>query len=366
MLNLRSAALVAVLAMARAAATQTSSDAPRWNAQGVVHLPAMEIPFSDLSTDESRKAFVAYRDLHAKLAAAQRAQKRKQGESAAQFNRRLADEVLMKPWLAQLRSKFEVEIRPALFGGVQTDVITPIAKMRTSNANRVLLNLHGGAYTVGARYEGQVESVPIAALGNIKVITVDYGMGPEHHFPAASEDVAAVYREILHSYRPENVGIYGCSAGAHLAAQSIAWFQAHGLPTPGAAVMAGGGAVLDHWGDANYFASAIGGYHIPTIPPGMNIWSYFEHDNLSDPLISPARSDAVLRRFPPSLLISGTRDPALSVVIFTHRRLVELGVHADLQVWEGAPHCFIYWDSPESREAWHAMIRFFDGTLGHS
>src|SRR5581483_976376 len=73
-----------------------------------------------------------------------------------------------------------------------------------------------------------------AGLGGFKVITVDYRMFPEHKFPAASEDVAAVYRALLQHYKAADIGIFGCSAGGILTAQSVAWFQTHGLPRPGA------------------------------------------------------------------------------------------------------------------------------------
>ncbi len=53
----------------------------------------------------------------------------------------------------------------------------------------------------------------------------------------------------------------------------------------------------------------------------------------------PAGSPEIKRQFPPSLLISGTRDPALSSTVFTHAALVDLGVDAELHIWEGAPHC---------------------------
>ena len=42
---------------------------------------------------------------------------------------------------------------------------------------------------------------------------------PEAVFPAASEDVAAVYRELLRTYTPKQVGIYECSAGGVLSGQ---------------------------------------------------------------------------------------------------------------------------------------------------
>ena len=76
--------------------------------------------------------------------------------------------------------------------------------------------------------------MPVASLGKIRVVAVDYRQGPEHVFPAASEDVTAVYRELLKHYPAENIGIYGNSAGAVLTAMVIAWFQKEGLPRPGA------------------------------------------------------------------------------------------------------------------------------------
>jgi len=61
-----------------------------------------------------------------------------------------------------------------------------------------------------------------------------YRQAPEFAFPAATEDIAAVYRELLKTYRPEDIGIFGCSAGGSLTAQSMAWFLKENLPLPGA------------------------------------------------------------------------------------------------------------------------------------
>ena len=67
--------------------------------------------------------------------------------------------------------------------------------------------------------------MPVAVLGRIKVVSLDYREGPKYRFPAASEDVAAAYRELLKTYRAEDIGIYGCSAGGMLTGMSVAWFQ---------------------------------------------------------------------------------------------------------------------------------------------
>src|SRR6185312_14600393 len=86
------------------------------------------------------------------------------------------------------------------------------------------------------------ESIPIASIGKIKVISIDYRMAPEYTFPAASDDVVAVYRQLLKTYKPKNMGLYGCSAGGLLTAESISRFQKESLPLPAAIGMFCSGA----------------------------------------------------------------------------------------------------------------------------
>jgi acetyl esterase/lipase len=128
--------------------------------------------------------------------------------------------------------------------------------------------------------------------------------------------------------------------------------------------MMGGSAVVDHVGDSNYVSAALGGYPMPAIPPVVSPDDYFAGANLRDPMISPAYYDSVLRMFPPSQFINGIRDLTLSGALYTHSRLVDVGVDADLHVWEGAAHCFPTPDSPEGRQAFRVMTRFFDKHLG--
>jgi acetyl esterase/lipase len=86
-------------------------------------------------------------------------------------------------------------------------------------------------------------------------------------------------------------------------------------------------------------------------------------------MVSPAAAPSVLKQFPPTLLISGTRDLMLSGTVYTHTQLVKAGVDADLHVWEGAPHCsfaqpVVDPNVPETREAWDVIVKFFDSHLG--
>jgi acetyl esterase/lipase len=57
---------------------------------------------------------------------------------------------------------------------------------------------------------------------------------------------------------------------------------------------------------------------------------------MSDPFISPYYGD--FTGFPPTYLVSGTRDILLSDTVRVHRKLREAGATADLNVFEGLPH----------------------------
>ncbi|WP_260177722.1 alpha/beta hydrolase [Tunturibacter empetritectus] len=271
----------------------------------------------------------------------------------------------MKRYIERDEAIFAVDRKEAFLGGVHTYTYAPRSGISERNKARVLINLHGGGFTGCWPGCAELESIPISALMKIKVITVDYREGPDNKFPAASEDVASVYRELLKIYKPQDVGIYGCSAGGMLTAMSLAWFQTHGLPTPGAVGIycASAGAF---GGDATYIAFPFGeGRMPPAHPPAQSQLGYFSGTDRNDPLVSPMNSPETIAKFPPTLLITGTRDFAMSGTIHTDTELSKRGVKTELHVWDGLFHGFFYnAEVPESRDAFQVMINFFDRNLG--
>jgi monoterpene epsilon-lactone hydrolase len=273
----------------------------------------------------------------------------------------------LKGYLARDYERFAVVKKDEKIGGVHVYDYTPKSGVSAQNKNRVLINLHGGAFRGCWPGCAELESIPISALGKVQVISVDYREGPENKFPAASEDVAAVYQELLKTHRPENVGIYGCSAGGMQTAMSVAWFQKHSLPRPGAIGIfcASAGEVVS--GDALYTAMPLGEARVaqPATPGAKSPRGYFSDTDTKDPLVSPINSIEVLAKFPPTLIITGTRDFEMSSALYTHEQLVKLGVETELDVWEGLFHGFFYnADIPESNDAFNVMIKFFDRHLG--
>ncbi|HKS76854.1 MAG TPA: alpha/beta hydrolase fold domain-containing protein [Terriglobales bacterium] len=334
---------------------RAQSDPPKVAVQpdGTVEVPAQSVPVSPFLSPEA-KAYLAQH-----LKDMQNPEILKQDNGVPRF---------MKSYIARDRELFAVERQDQKIGGVHTYVYTPKAGVSTANKDRVLVNLHGGGFSGCWPGCAELESIPVSAMGQIEVVSVDYREGPEYKFPAASEDVAAVYAELLKTHRSQDIGIYGCSAGGIQTALSIAWFQAHSLPRPGAIGIfcASAGGVFG--GDALYTAMPLGEARL--VPPGppqeRPPLSYFSGtDPKKDPLVAPVHFPEVLAKFPPTLVITGTRGFELSAALYTHEQLVKAGVDAELHVWEGLFHGFFYnVDVPESRDALNVIVRFFNRHLG--
>ena len=330
---------------------------------GTIHVPAFVLPESSLLSEQTRAALKHMRDTmepDSKVCPA--TSDNTDSASMAAARECEAKEFYKSTFYKNFRDQFDVAVTTRTIGGVLTEVFTPKSGVAPKNKDRVLINVHGGHFKAGSRTISHLESMPIASVGKIEIISVDYRMAPEYAFPAASEDVAAVYRELLKTYKPQNIGIYGCSAGSLLTAESIAWFQKKGLPLPAAVGMFGGAASYYQEGDSGHLASVLDAFELE--PPSKH--PYFKATAPKDPEAFPIYSSQIMAKFPPSLLIATTRDVGESAVVYTHSRLVKLGVEADLHVWEGLGHCFFSIpELPESQDVYDVITKFFDKHLGH-
>ncbi|MFC0205354.1 alpha/beta hydrolase [Novosphingobium soli] len=268
--------------------------------------------------------------------------------------------------LAEMRRHFATREWRETIGGVTVDVVEPKEGVAPANVERVLINVHGGAFMWGSGSGALVEAIPIAATMKAQVVTVDYRLTPENRYPAASEDVAAVYRALLETHRPENIGIYGCSAGGIITAQATAWIHKQGLPRPGAiGTFCGTGA--GYSGDSPFLAGPITGGAPLTAPalPATLPTPYMAGVPAGDAAAYPLDSAEETRAMPPTLLLAGGRDFAVSALTSAHRRLTAAGVESDLQLFDGLPHAFFMWpDMPEAMEAYRLIASFFDRHLG--
>jgi acetyl esterase/lipase len=290
------------------------------------------------------------------------------GPSAAEDIKgyRAKQDEIMNRFLKPMYARYPVNIEHKTIAGLYADVVTPKEGVSAKNRDFVLLNVHGGGFVSGARTAGLVESIPVASVEKIKVITIDYRQGPEYKFPAASEDVAAVYKEMLKQHKPQQIGLYGCSAGGMLTAMSVAWFQKERLPNPAAVGVLCASIGNIFGGDASYITGPLNGMSTPMPRGGESRGGpgYLSEVDPKDPLAYPINSPALVAKFPPTLLVTSTRAMEFGTAINSHNALVKNGVEAELHVWDGLPHAFWYnSELPESREVYDVIAKFFDRHL---
>ncbi|WP_417460407.1 alpha/beta hydrolase [Kordiimonas sp.] len=269
----------------------------------------------------------------------------------------------------RMKDMYPVTIEQDQIAGVRIQTVEPAGGPAREHQGKVLINLHGGAFMWGAGSGELVEAIPIAAQSGMRVITVDYRMAPEHVYPAASEDVFAVYNALLADYEPKNIGIYGCSAGGILTAQVTAWIIEHGARTPGA-IGTFCGTGVDYAGDSSQLDPVFNG-GTPVSKGGtaltMTRIPYFSKGSEGSRGVVPGNFPDLLEKFPPTLLLAGSRDFAASSLTVMHRRLAAVGVPSQLYLFDGLWHAF-FMDAElsESQEAYRLIASFFTENLGKS
>jgi len=245
--------------------------------------------------------------------------------------------------------------------GVPVHIVVPDG-LPDANKDKVLLNLHGGGFNSDSG--SYTESIPIAGMTKIKCVAVLYRLAPEFPFPAALDDSIAVYKELLKTYKPAHIVIYGTSAGAILTAEVAVKIKELGLPMPAAFGIFSGMGDFARIGDsqAMYALRGLSGHlDVPDDSKPHDDY-YVGKTDPKDPVLSPIFAD--LHGMPPTLFITSGRDLLLSGTVNLHRAFLNAGDDARLIVYDALPHAFWYSTKlPEALEANHAMADFLSKQL---
>lgn len=357
----RLASLFAALVVAIAAPVANASEAAatagsqQGTAVGAISIPAFVYPPSPLTSEELRRAYAR------SLAVPGNGTISIPKDPKLVATMRTVVNAMFEKSLPAVQSRYPVEMTSDTIAGVEVIRVRPKGGVTSRNKARILLNLHGGSFMVGWPSVALLDAIPVAALSGIEVVTIHYRLYPEAVHPAALEDLAAVYREILKTHKPRNVGIFGGSAGGVITLQSIPWFKKQGLPIPGAIAPLSCGfqtAVGD---------SAIWNFSGGFSPPGTTMIStggYLGAHDRRDWV--PGTSPEALADYPPTLWLAGTRAPEMSGAITGHAKMLKNGVESELYMIEGGWHTS-YSTAPETPEAQDAMryiAHWFDKRLG--
>ena len=259
--------------------------------------------------------------------------------------------------------RYNLTVTEEKLAGVPCFKITP-PNQAEDKKDKVLVFFHGGGYVLNPGKSGLTEAVQLAGIGGYTIIGIDYRMAPQYPFPAAIDDGFAVYQELIKTVPAEKIGVFGTSTGGAMSLILPLQCQDRGLPLPGA-VMAGtpwsdigkvGDTYFSNEGDDNVLVSYEGWLKEAALV-------YANGHDLTDPYLSPVYGD--YSKFPPLMLVSGTRDLFLSNTVRVQEKMLKAERPVELVVYEGISHAQYYFnpDAPETKQHYVNVTNFFERYL---
>jgi len=201
---------------------------------------------------------------------------------------------------------------------------------------RVVLYLHGGAYTMGSCNTHRALASRIAIASQTQVLLPEFRLAPEYPFPAALEDCLGVYRWLIEqgiSHR--KIVIAGDSSGGGMAIALTVLLRNKNILLPAALTCLSPWVDLELTGESLKTRAEVD--PICTIEESRyNAVHYVGKHEAREPLISPINAD--LRGLPPMLIQAGDREILLSDAVRLTERARKDGVEAELEVWDGMWH----------------------------
>lgn len=249
------------------------------------------------------------------------------------FERRAGMEKISK--LARLST--DIEVNKTSIDGMYAEWICSPGAAK----DKVILYLHGGAYSVGSANTHRVLAGAVSKAAGARVFLPEYRLCPEHVFPAALEDALKAYRWLLEEgIKDDSIIIAGDSAGGGLSVAVTMALRDIGEYTPCGVIC------LSPWVD---LASTDKSYNTKDGEDPLLITDnikkaaliYAGLENLKNPLVSPVYGD--FKGFPPLFIQVGTEELLYDDAVTLEEYARSAGVDVTLKIWPGMWH------------VWHVM-----------
>jgi len=207
-----------------------------------------------------------------------------------------------------------------------------------------VMYIHGGGWTSGDKNHGAgIEELPALTEAGFLAVAINYRLAPDHPFPAMIEDARCAVRYLrahagAYNLDPSRVGVYGGSAGGHLAALM------------GTSGLEAGWEVGDYLWESSRVQAVVDFFGPswltePEFLAGMDVhrlevFGAVDRSDIRLILASPV--SYITADDPPFLILHGDHDTAvpLSQSVALYQLLLEAGVSAQLVVVQNGGHGF--------------------------
>ena len=253
---------------------------------------------------------------------------------------------LIAPMVGLSWEPFDLEGMPAAW----------VRPERGHDKHRVVLYCHGGGYTSGNLGYSRILASKLANVTGYEVLSFEYRLAPEHHFPAPLVDVTKAWDYLMHlGYGARDIVVAGDSAGGNLALVLTMLLRDAGRLLPRRLVL------MSPWTDMTASGKSYRERRDADPMITMNYIqavraAYAPGRELSSPMLSPLFGD--FDRFPPVLIQVGTNEILMSDSVRLRDRLVQAGIPCRLEVWPDMWHVFQMFPMKKASQAMDSVGRF--------
>lgn len=220
-------------------------------------------------------------------------------------------------------------------GGVPATWVT--APLATAPAKGVTVYVHGGGFEYTNPPLEQIMAYRLSQATGRPAVAVDYRLAPAHRYPAALDDVVAVYRSLLAQDVPASrIILAGESAGATLVLSALLVLKHAGDALPGAAL------AISPQTDLTLSSPSI------DANDGQDVVHRAVLDHVRTQYLAGARPDqgpqsplhGDLRGLPPLLLVAGSNEVLLDDARRFAQAVSDAAGEVSLDIYQGMPHAF--------------------------
>ena len=249
----------------------------------------------------------------------------------------------------------DIEITTIMLDKIPAEWVIPSEPIK----DRVILYLHGGGMIMGSPLTCRRLTSAIAKATNIKILSIEYRLAPEHQFPAQLDDCFNAYKWVLsNGFKNKNIIIAGDSAGGNLTLTTLLKIRDMGIGLPAGAIPISPITDFTLAGDS-FFKNAETDPILADI--GIFWWlaAYISGEDPRNPYISPLCAD--LKGLPPILIQASSCEILHSDATRFVEKAKNAGTTAMLQSWDDMIHVFqgIRYDLlPEAEDAVGKIAEF--------
>lgn len=228
---------------------------------------------------------------------------------------------------------------------------------RADSDGLVLILVHGGGFSSGSPRTHRQFAARLAQASGARVLVPDYALAPEEPFPAALDDIVAVYAALAEQgIEARDIALSGDSSGGGLVVSTLLKLRELGAPMPRAVALTSPWVDLTLAGDSHHSNRA---HPNPTEAHLRRAAAWYAPvEKHLEPLVSPLFAD--LSGLPPMLVQAGGHEVLLDDAAELVARAKAAGVDAQLTVAAGMWHVYQHSDCPEAHDAIEEIARFIN------